>query len=161
MQAIAGGNRFLNTIIDIGDVNLSDETIEHFNAQIIPCVGTRGTVYLHTGNVWHRSYLKKGSPRKIIGFDFSPGFNILLDSKAIAKSLRNNYDLDSMTPRQRKILSGLFPQTPFKGFRLTNNEFKQIICYLQFGGLPVYRAEMFGQILLPPSALFLLEQWGW
>lgn len=126
MQALAGGNRFLNTIIDIGDANLSDETIEHFNARIIPCVGTRGTVYLHTGNVWHRIYLKKGSPRKIIAFDFSPGFNILLDSKAIAKSLRNNYDLDSMTPRQRKILSGLFPQTPFKGFRLTNNEFKQM-----------------------------------
>ena len=72
------------------------------------CFGKKGTVYLHSGNVVHRFNAVPGTDRLITHFEFSPGSNILLNTKGIVKSLNNGYELDKLDNKQMEIIYPLF-----------------------------------------------------
>jgi len=101
----------------------SNKTIENYGTKPIKCVGKKGTVYMHSGNVAHRLKTISGSDRLNIFFDFSPGPNILLNCNEIYKCLRSGYDLNKLNEKDREIISGVFPRVLPKGYEVHKNTF--------------------------------------
>lgn len=104
--------------------NFSDETVSESGFEKIECIGKKGTVYLHTGNVVHRFKPVPGTDRLVTHFEFSPGSNILLNTKGIVKSLKDGFNLDSLEQEKMEIIYPLFPRNLFKGYDVKNNKFK-------------------------------------
>ncbi len=104
--------------------NFSDELIENQNFEKIECFGKKGTVYLHSGNVVHRFKAVPGTDRLLTHFEFSPGSNILLNTKGIVKSLNNGYDLDKLGNKQMEIIYPLFPRQLHKGYDIKNDSYQ-------------------------------------
>ena len=120
MQTIVGSNTY-PAVTNPG--NLSNEYVEKNNFKIGKCVGKRGSVQIHCGNTFHRFKPVPNSTRKWIKFVFSSGNNIQLDTNNITKMLKNNFNLDELDNKSRKILSGLFPYKLNKGYELKNKSF--------------------------------------
>ena len=104
--------------------NFSDELVSNKNFEKLECIGKKGTVYLHSGNVVHRFKAEPGTDRLITHFEFSPGSNILLNTKGIVKSLNNGYDLDTLDHRQMEIIYPLFPRKLDKGYDIKKNSYQ-------------------------------------
>jgi hypothetical protein len=120
MQTLVGSNTY-PAVTNPG--NLSKEYVEKNNLKIGKCVGKRGSVQIHCGNTFHRFKPFPNSTRKWIKFVFSSGNNIQLDTNNIAKMLKNDFNLDTLDKKSRKILSGLFPYKLHKGYELKNKGF--------------------------------------
>ena len=104
--------------------NFSDELVSNKNFEKLECIGKKGTVYLHSGNVVHRFKAEPGTDRLITHFEFSPGSNILLNTKGIVKSLNNGYDLDTLDHRKMEIIYPLFPRKLDKGYDIKKNSYQ-------------------------------------
>lgn len=82
----------------------SQNIIDKFSNERIKCFGPKGTVYMHTGNVFHRLNPVAGKNRVNLHFEFSPGSNILLDVQNIKKCLNSNYNIENLE-RKKEIFS--------------------------------------------------------
>ena len=75
MEVVPGTHKIFNL-----GVNWSKSVVNDLNKKSIKCVGKKGTIHIHSGNVIHRLNPVKGSQRLALHLEFSPGSNILLDS---------------------------------------------------------------------------------
>lgn len=103
--------------------SFSEEIVNKTNLKKIDCIGKAGTVYLHTGNVVHRFFPEPGSDRLVGHFEFSPGSNILMNTKGIIKCFKKNFDIDSISQEKMNIIYPIFPRDIFKGYDVKNNTF--------------------------------------
>ena len=126
MQIVPKTNLNLNTFYKI-----SDETVEKKKIKIVDCIGKKGSVMIHCGNVVHRMKGVKGSNRLGIHYMFSPGTNIALDVDFISSSLSKNYDLENLSHNKREIVKGLFPKKVRQGYNIKG----QNILFNNFKGL--------------------------
>jgi hypothetical protein len=114
MEYIPGSHKFLNA-----PYLYSDEEIKTIKvSQIKKCYGKKGTAYIHYGNTLHRMFPVKNSNRLQLHFEFSSKTNILFDCSNVAYTLSENYNLNKLDKISRKILSGIFPITNFKGYNI-------------------------------------------
>jgi hypothetical protein len=100
----------------------SESVINKFSQERIKCFGSKGTVYMHTGNVVHRLKPVAGKNRLNLHFEFSPGSNILLDIDNISKTLNSNFDLNNLNDEKRDILKGIFPKKELKGYDIKKDK---------------------------------------
>lgn len=119
MQVLAGSHLNHHVHLTQSDFNLSDEHIASSSYDVKNLDGKAGSIYLVDTNAYHRLYAAQDSVRKAIHFEFTPGQNILMNVKNIAKALGKNPDiLDELQKSQRNLLSGLFPNTYEYGYTL-------------------------------------------
>jgi len=127
MMALGGRGARLFSPFPLGkDYDLSDETVNEEKQNIIRCIGKRGTVYFHNGNVMHRAHWVKGSARKLIKLAYCPGTNILFNCNQVSALLKDDFDIEKIPSFQRQLLSSIFPICTGKGFELSNNSFKNM-----------------------------------
>ncbi len=100
----------------------TNSVIDKFSNKRIKCFGSKGTVYMHTGNVVHRLNPVAGKNRLNLHFEFSPGSNILLDIECIKKTLNAEFNLSSLTNEKREILKVIFPKKEKKGYDIRQNK---------------------------------------
>ena len=129
MQVLSGSHLNHHVHLTQADFNISDEHIASSSYDVKNLDGKAGSIYLVDTNAYHRLYAAKDSVRKAIHFEFTPGQNILMNVKNIAKALRENPDiLDELQKSQRNLLLGLFPKAHNYGYTLTSkNSFKNSI----------------------------------
>jgi hypothetical protein len=98
--------------------NHSDETVEksRWASKILPCVGKKGSIQFHCGNVLHRLNAKPLSSRCWIKFEYTSGPGILLTPTGIASLLDCSSNYEDLTPERKQILSGLLPPYVYKGY---------------------------------------------
>ena len=98
--------------------NHSDETVEksHWASNIRPCIGKKGSIQFHCGNVLHRLNASPLTSRCWLKFEYTSGSNILLSSTGIASLLDCSSNYEDLTPERKQILSGLLPTSLFKGY---------------------------------------------
>jgi hypothetical protein len=124
MQILGGTHRHHHLKLTPDDYWLSDEYVKSRNHPVIDCVGKKGTVYLFDSNGYHRFLAVKGKPRAFLKCEFTPGNNILMQCAKVAESLSEDENaLRALDPAQREILSGVYPVTPFGGFRYVGGSF--------------------------------------
>ena len=117
---------------DMGQASYNRSLMRNdLNKKSIKCVGKKGTIHIHSGNVIHRLNPVKGSQRLALHLEFSPGSNILLDSSKIFKSLKSGFNLNDLSEEKREVLKGIFPKKLFKGYEIKGdsispNKFKGI-----------------------------------
>ena len=121
MQVILGSHTYPN-VSNAG--NLSGEYVIKNNLTIGKCVGKRGSVQFHCGNVYHRFNAVKNSTRSWLKFEFCSGNNVLLDPKQIGRMLKNDFNLSSLDDRSRTIISSLFPLPLKKGYEVKKEVFE-------------------------------------
>mgnify|MGYP001303657651 CR=1 FL=1 len=103
--------------------NFSEEIVEKSKLEKIDCIGSAGTVYLHSGNVVHRFNPVPGTDRLVTHFEFSPGSNILMHTKGIVKSLNNDFDLDNIDKENMNIIYPIYPKKLFKGYDVKGDSY--------------------------------------
>lgn len=120
MEIIPKSHKYLNL-----PYNYSDKIIEELKLKnkTVTCYGKKGTIYMHTGNLVHRLKPVPGSNRTQLHFEFCPGANILLNCNNIFKSLKDGFDLETLSNSKREIVSSIFPKDIFKGYDKINNKF--------------------------------------
>jgi len=124
MQVLGGTHRHHHLRLSPDDYWLSDEYVKDRNYPVINCVGKKGTVYVFDSNAYHRFQAVKGKPRAFLKCEFTPGNNILMQCAKVAESLSEDENaLRALDPAQREILSGVYPVTPFGGFRYAAGSF--------------------------------------
>lgn len=117
MEIVSGSHNYPNVPLGF----YSDEYIKNCGLEVKKLVGPIGSIQLHDPNVVHRAYPVSGSERLWLYSEFSWGENILLNLRNILGMLSNSeLELDKITPIQKEVLSGIFPNTPFKGYQLKN-----------------------------------------
>ena len=121
MQVILGSNTYPN-VSNAG--NLSDEYVIKNNLTIGKCVGKRGSVQIHCGNIYHRVSAVQNSTRTWLKFEFCSGNNVLLDPQQIGRMLKNDFNLSSLDDRSRTIISSLFPLPLKKGYEVKKEVFE-------------------------------------
>jgi hypothetical protein len=96
----------------------SDETVEksRFSSRALPCIGRKGSIQFHCGNVVHRLNAKPLESRCWLKFEYTSGPNILLSPSGIASLISGSTNYEDLTPDRKKILSGLLPAQIFKGY---------------------------------------------
>jgi hypothetical protein len=97
---------------------LSDETIENskWDSKVLPCIGKKGSIQFHCGNVVHRLNAKPHASRCWLKFEYTSGPNILFSPTGIARLISGNTQYEDLTPERQHILSGLIPPKLFKGY---------------------------------------------
>jgi hypothetical protein len=117
MEIASGSHYYPNVGISL----YSDEYIDYCGLPLMKLAGPKGSVQMHDPNVVHRARPAEGSDRLWLFSDFSWGENILLDLPTVVGMLANSdKSLADLNPIQREAMSGLFPQTPFKGYRMVD-----------------------------------------
>lgn len=98
--------------------NHSDETVEksRWAKKVMPCVGKKGSIQFHCGNVLHRFNPKPLSSRCWLKFEYTSGPNILLNPTGIASLLDSSANYEDLTQERKQILSGILPTNLFKGY---------------------------------------------
>ncbi|MDC1418153.1 phytanoyl-CoA dioxygenase family protein [Candidatus Thioglobus sp.] len=98
--------------------NHSDETVEksRWASKILPCVGKKGSIQFHCGNVLHRLNAKPLSSRCWLKFEYTSGPNIALTPTGIASLLDCSSNYEDLTPERKQIISGLLPLKVNKGY---------------------------------------------
>ena len=122
MEFLPGSHKYLN----MSDA-YSDETIMDFKRKPMSCIGAKGTIYLHNGNTLHRLNSSSKKDRLSLLFSFTPGGRVSFKISALKDGLSNEYDLDSVSPKKREILKGLFPLSVEKdiiGNKIINARFR-------------------------------------
>jgi hypothetical protein len=124
MVVIPGSHRFFN----VGFFPMSEEYVREFNLPVAPIIGGKGSVAIHCGNIMHKLYCKKYQLRLFIKTEFTPGPNILFNTRSISKLLSGQFDYDDLkkilSGRELEIMSGLLPKSPSKGIEPTDDWFK-------------------------------------
>jgi hypothetical protein len=124
MQVLGGTHRHHHLRLSSDDYWLSDEYVKNRDYPVINCAGKKGTVYVFDSNAYHRFRAVKGKPRAYLKCEFTPGNNILMQCTKVAASLSEDENaLKALDPPQREILSGVYPVTPFGGFRYAAGSF--------------------------------------
>jgi hypothetical protein len=97
---------------------LSDESVEQgrWASKALPCVGKKGSIQFHCGNVVHRLNAKPLASRCWLKFEYTSGPNILLSPTGIARLLNGSTNYEDLTPKRKQILSGLLPPKLSKGY---------------------------------------------
>ena len=121
MQVILGSHTYPN-VSNAG--YLSDEYVIKNNLTIGKCVGKRGSVQIHCGNVYHRFSAVQNSTRTWLKFEFCSGNNVMLDPQQIGRMLKNDFNLSSLDDRSRTIISSLFPLPLNKGYEVKKEVFE-------------------------------------
>jgi len=113
MQIVSGTNK-----LPCISANHSDETVEksRWASKILPCVGKKGSIQFHCGNVLHRLNANPLTSRCWLKLEYTSGPNILLSPTGIASLLDCSSNYEDLTPERRQILSGLLPVKLFKGY---------------------------------------------
>lgn len=123
MQTIPGTHTYPNITVN-GPI--SSEYVENKKLKIADCVGKRGSVQIHCGNIYHRFFPVKNTSRTWIKFQFCSGTNILFDKNSMGKLIKNKKDLSFLSEKNQKIMSGLVPKNPntldfsYNGYDLKN-----------------------------------------
>ena len=100
----------------------SNEEVKSKNFNIKKCIGKKGTIYMHYGNVLHRLNLTPSpKTRTVLHLEFTPGPNILLDINNIVQSLKSGYNLEKLELYKREILKGIYPLKLIKGYEVRKN----------------------------------------
>ena len=128
MEVLAGTHRYPN-VASAGF--MSNEYVLGKQLKILPCYGSRGSVQIHCGNVYHRFMGTAKSERLWLKFEMSSGNNILFDRRAVAKTLTDDFDFENLPQSIKGSLAGLYPDNPEKGYQLvgkyiTPSKFKGI-----------------------------------
>ena len=121
MEVILGSHTYPN-VSNAG--NLSGEYVIKNNLTIGKCVGKRGSVQIHCGNVYHRFSAVQNSTRTWLKFEFCSGNNVLLNPQQIGRMLKNDFNLSSLDDRSRTIISSLFPLPLNKGYEVKKEVFE-------------------------------------
>jgi hypothetical protein len=117
MEIVSGSHRYPNVGLGL----YSDEYIDSCGLPLLKLSGPKGSVQMHDPNVVHRARPVLGSDRLWLFSDFSWGENILFDIPAATGMLATAKEpLSALTVMQREAMSGIFPQTPFKGYCMKN-----------------------------------------
>lgn len=117
MEIVSGSHRYPNVGLGL----YSDEYIDNCGLPLLKLSGPKGSVQMHDPNVVHRARPVQGTDRLWLFSDFSWGENILFDISTAAGMLANATEpLSTLTAVQREVMSGIFPQTPFKGYCMEN-----------------------------------------
>ena len=143
METIVGSHSYPN-ITSNGPI--SNEYVNSKNLTIGHCVGKRGSVQIHCGNVYHRVNPKKNSTRTWVKFHFCSGTNILFDKKKMDRLVSKNFKISELKDYQKKIISGLVPKNANSlNYDYNGYEFKNDI--LVKSGDPYYYKDSPGSFL--------------
>jgi len=118
MEVLRGTHRF-PCVAAAG--TMSKEYVDKKKLPIAKCIGDRGTVQIHCGNVFHRLKVSPNSRRTWVKFEFTSGNNILLNSQKISEMLANKFDLLNLDNKSQTILSSIFPRYLNKGYEIKDN----------------------------------------
>lgn len=113
MEILSGTNRLPCT-----SAPLSDESVEksRWASKALPCVGKKGSIQFHCGNVVHRLNAKPLESRCWLKFEYTSGPNILLSPNGIASLIDSSFNYEDLTLERKQILSGILPPEIFKGY---------------------------------------------
>ena len=115
MEIVSGSHKYPNVAVGL----YSPEYINSGNFEIKQLCGPRGSVQIHDPNVVHRARPILGSERVWFYSDFCWGENILFNYRNVVKMLsKSNLNIEEFDSIRRKVLSGIFPLIPDKGFEL-------------------------------------------
>jgi hypothetical protein len=115
MEIVSGSHNYPNVAIG----TYSDEYIKSCCLEVKKLIGPIGPIQLHDPNVVHRACPVSGSDKLWLYSDFSWGENILLNLRSLVGMLSNSeIALEGITPIQKDALSGIFPNTPAKGYQI-------------------------------------------
>ena len=112
MEVAPGTHKYFNSAL-----NYSDETIANYS-EPVKFFGKKGTIHIFLGNTIHRLRPVAGSQRVALRYEFTPGPNIFLNYDGISKCLSSGYKLNKLNHSEQKILEGIFPKYPQRGFEL-------------------------------------------
>ena len=107
METIVGSHTYPNITVN-GPI--SNEYVKSKNFKIGRCIGPRGSVQIHCGNIYHRIWPINDSPRTWVKFHFCSGTNILFDKKKMKRLISKEKKFDYLNIDQKKIISGLIPK---------------------------------------------------
>ena len=113
MQVVPGTHFNMNSFFKI-----SDEAIDNSKKNIIDCVGKKGSVLIHCGNIVHKFKGVKDSDRLQLTSVFSSGTNLALNVNFIKSCLSKNFDIDSLDKKKREIVKGIFPKIVRQGYEI-------------------------------------------
>lgn len=117
MEIASGSHKYPHAAIGM----YSPEYINSCNLDVKQLSGPRGSVQIHDPNVVHRARPVLGSERTWFYSDFCWGENILFDYNKVVKMLsKSEINIEELDFSSRKILSGIFPLIPEKGFELSS-----------------------------------------
>lgn len=112
MQIISATHKIPATCVG----HYSDELIEDSRRNVFQCLGRRGSIQFHDGNVIHRLCDNPGV-RTWLKFEFTYGPNILFDPTSMCQLLNSDISVESLSPEERDMLSGLIPRVFAKGYQ--------------------------------------------
>lgn len=124
MQTIVGSHTYPNLTIN-GPI--SDKYINSKKFRVAQCVGKRGSVQIHCGNVYHRFFPGKNNTRTWLKFHFCSGTNILFDKKKMERLISRNKNFSFLNYKSQKIIKGLIPENTdkidfdFNGYDIKND----------------------------------------
>ena len=143
METIVGSHTYPN-ITSNGPI--SNEYVNAKNFRIGHCIGNRGSVQIHCGNVYHRVNPKKNTTRTWVKFHFCSGTNILFNKEKMDRLVSKNYNFNELNDDNREIISGLVPKNANSiNFDYNGYEFKNGI--LVKSGDPYYYKDSPGNFL--------------
>ena len=114
MEVLSGTNR-----MPCSSLSLSHEYVEksRWASKVLPCIGRKGSIQFHCGNVYHHLNAKPLHSRCWLKFEFTSGPNIQMSPDGIATLLAGSSNYEDLTPERAKILSGILPQSLNKGYQ--------------------------------------------
>ena len=114
MEVLSGTHR-----MPCSHLSLSHEYVEksRWASRILPCIGRKGSIQFHCGNVYHHLNAKPLSSRCWLKFEFTSGPNILMSPYGITSLLEGSSNYEDLTPDRKQILSGLLPPKLSKGYQ--------------------------------------------
>ena len=114
MEVISGTNR-----MPCSPMTLSHEYVEksHWASKVLPCVGKKGSIQFHCGNVYHHLNAEPLHSRCWLKFEFTSGPNIMTSPEGISSLLAGSSNYKDLTPERKQILSGVLPLESNKGYQ--------------------------------------------
>ena len=114
MEILSGTNR-----MPCSSFELSHEYVEksRWASRKLPCIGRKGSIQFHCGNVYHHLNAKPLHSRCWLKFEFTSGPNILTTPEGISSLLAGSSNYEDLTPDRKQILSGLIPPIQPKGYK--------------------------------------------
>jgi len=114
MEVISGTNRML-----CSPLTLSHEYVEKSSwaSKVLPCIGRKGSIQFHCGNVYHHLNAEPLHSRCWLKFEFTSGPNIMTSPDGISSLLAGSSNYKDLTPERKQILSGVLPLESNKGYQ--------------------------------------------
>ena len=114
MEVLSGTNR-----MPCSYLSLSHEYVEKsgWASKVLPCIGTKGSIQFHDGNVYHHLNAKPNHSRCWLKLEYTSGPNILTSPEGISSLLAGSSNYKDLTSERKQILSGLLPLEFNKGYQ--------------------------------------------